>query len=178
MPASTQGPSARAARCSGPERVRSGAARGFTVIELVAVIAILGVLAVTAVPRFVDLRTDAYRSSVAATAGSFAAAIQSAYLLCLVRDFAGQDNIQGFGTGNVDFNANCYPSSTNGNNCNVNANRCLQVWNGVLAVSPSISTLATDPTTDFRAQGSGTTCTYTYRGDAATTRRFTYSTAS
>jgi hypothetical protein len=77
----------------------------------------------------------------------------------------------------VDFNANCFPSSTNGNNGNVNANRCLQVWNGVLQGAPTISTPAI-ATTEWRAQGSGTTCTYTYRRDTATLRRFTYSTAT
>jgi MSHA pilin protein MshB len=158
---------------------RRGNAAGFTLVELVAVLVVLGVLAVVAVPMFVDLRTDAHRSSVAATAGIFASAIQTARIFCLARDHASDINLPGYGTGIVDFNANCLPSRTNGTvanvNANANANRCLQVWNGVLAVRPPISTLATDPNTDYRSQGSGTTCTYTYRKDTATTRLFTYS---
>lgn len=161
-----------------PPAARAG--RGFTLVELVAVVAILAVLAVVAAPAFVDLRTDAHRSAVAATAGVLASAIATARVMCLARGHASNINLPGYGAGNVDFNANCLPSRTNGNLTNVNAtanaNRCRQVWDSVLAVRPSISTLATDPATEYRAQGSGATntCTYTYRKDASTTRRITY----
>jgi len=38
--------------------------KGFTIVELVVVIIILGILAATALPRFMDVSTEAHQSSV------------------------------------------------------------------------------------------------------------------
>jgi len=166
------------AAASAPGRPGPDLKRGFTLIELLLVIVIIAILSAVALPRFVGLGDDAHRSSVAATASSFRGAMALANSACVSRNFAGLDNLPNFGAGTVDFNPNCFPSSTNGNNnLNVNANRCLQIWNGILSPAPSISTPAAD-TTDYRAQGGGTICTYTYRKDAVTVRRFTYNAAT
>jgi len=64
--------------------IMSKTQKGFTMIELVIVIALIGILAAVALPRFVDLRTDAARAGaqgVAAAIGSGATLNYSTRLL-------------------------------------------------------------------------------------------------
>lgn len=76
---------------------------GFTLIELVVVIVLLGILAVTALPRFVNLQSDARIAAIESLAGTMRAAANQVYAKSLVNGAIGIGAADGTSTGSVDI---------------------------------------------------------------------------
>lgn len=127
---------------------RRSAQQGFTMIELIVVIVILGILAATALPKFVDMRSDASNAAVSGVAGAAASAMNVNLSGCAV-------------TNNV-----------------VTANKCVKVSTCATATVASLlqGGLPTGYTTAFKTggadltttNGNTTTCTVTYTSGSTT----------
>lgn len=87
--------------------------QGFTLIELVVVIVILGVLATTAVPKFIDISSDANKSVLEAMGGAILSGSKLVYAKSIVQGVQNQalTNIDIDGDGNNDVEVKYgYPS--------------------------------------------------------------------
>jgi len=154
---------------------------GFTLIELVCVIVILGCLAALATPRYLNLTDAAAHAIVAKYAHAFSTSVQFARIAYDLRRKSGAvDNLPGFAAGNIDTNANGYPTDTANansipNNAN-GANRCRNVFNGLIGPGPICGgNVPCDNSHDFRARTiAPQVCRFDYLEIVSPPRFFTY----
>jgi MSHA pilin protein MshB len=158
---------------------------GFTIVELVVVIALLGILAAVALPRFMDVTSNAHASSVKGVGGGLASGVAMAKAQAVIENVSAATTVTMSGGTTVNVNANGYPYQETGGA--LTAADCVSIWGEVLqGGAPVVTSVAYGSLTDAQkaqndysvAVTGGVTCDYTYINDNTGNMGVEYNTSS
>lgn len=128
----------------------SNAQRGFTFIELVAVIVLIGLLSAVALPRFLRVTDDAQRAAIEGVAGGLSTAIAMAHAQWNANGFTRPAATDAANKTRIDYdgkiiymNENGWPANTDINAdaaiASATVQECEQVWDSVLQSPPPLT---------------------------------------
>ncbi|MDF1655901.1 MAG: prepilin-type N-terminal cleavage/methylation domain-containing protein [Coxiellaceae bacterium] len=112
-------------------RVKS---KGFTLVELIIVIVILGILSAFAVPKFIDLTSDANKAANSGVFAAFESAINLAHAKWVAKGKPSSITMQG---STIPMSAEGWPSGN-----------CADLWRGIMSTNTKITTSFDDQGTD------------------------------
>ncbi|WP_320822670.1 type II secretion system protein [Reinekea sp.] len=161
-------------------------ASGFTLIELIVVIVLLGILTLTALPRFINISSEAHLAVFKSTFGSFKSAMNSANRLWHVRGSLTGSNAINV-DGDIDYNSLGYPAGVDDGAQVSTPSDCLDVFKEMLQTDllaevpvgdgPGIKNLSAD--VDVAVTHNNDHCYYTFVSESKSVgfnaRQFRYS---
>lgn len=127
-----------------------GSQRGFTFIELVAVVVLIGILSAVALPRFLRVTDDAQRAAIEGVAGGLSTAIAMAHAQWAADGFTRPAATDAANKTRIDYdgrivymNENGWPANTDANAdaavASATVQECEQVWDSVLQSPPALT---------------------------------------